>query len=73
MARPDEIVRESAQVVIARLTAQRDELLAAIKGYKVVLRPWLDYAIGRPGTVTFADWERAHDRIEKAISKAEGQ
>ena len=72
MARPDEIVRESAQVVIARLTEQLDELLAAAKGYRIVARPWIDKAIGRSGTVTFQEWDAACQALEAAIAKAEG-
>jgi hypothetical protein len=53
--------------------AQRDELLVAVKGYRTALRPWLDAAIGRKGTVSYDDWETAVDRLEDAIAKAEAQ
>ncbi len=46
------------------------ELLVALKGYRTVLRPWLDKAIGRQGTVSYEEWELAVDRLEAAIAKA---
>lgn len=42
--------------------------LAAIKGWKIVIMPWLI----RPGRVSFPQWEAAVDRIENAIARAEG-
>lgn len=57
---------------LEELREQRDELLVAVKGYRTALRPWLDAAIGRKGTVSYADWEIAVDRLEAAIAKAEG-
>ena len=50
---------------------QRDELLVAVKGYRVALRPWLDAAAGnKTGTVTYAQWNAAVERLEAAIDAA---
>ena len=56
---------------LALVGAQRDELLSAVKGYRIALRPWLDAASGKgKGTVTYAEWNTAVDRLEVAITKA---
>ncbi len=44
------------------------EAIAAVRAQdfanmKLVMRPWLDKVIGRPGTVTYAEWEDAFDAI----------
>jgi hypothetical protein len=57
---------------IEEARAQRDELLGAVKNYRTILRPWLDKAVGRPGTVTFTEWLDAVDKLNEAIAKAEG-
>ncbi len=60
----------AALEAVAPPRAPSDELLVALKGYRTVLRPWLDKAIGRPGTVSYKEWEIAVDRLEAAIAKA---
>ena len=49
-----------------------DEMLTAVKGYHIVVRPWLDGAIGRKGTVTYVEWERAVARLDAVIAHLEG-
>ena len=50
---------------------QRDELLAALKLWKKIPRPWIDRAIGRRGTLTLTEWDAACEQIERAIQRAE--
>lgn len=50
-------------------SSREAELLAALKGYKAVLSPW----VKRPPMLTFEQWDAAVERIETAIAKAEGK
>lgn len=61
------------QRAIEAVLQSHHRLYEALKVVKVVVRPWIDRAIGRPGTVTFAEWDAACEQIEAAISKAEGR
>jgi hypothetical protein len=63
--------------LLCRLCAQHEiDLLPAAKpetslllDWKLTLRPWLDTAIGRPGTITGDEWLAACDRVEAASTR----
>jgi hypothetical protein len=52
---------------------ERDRLRAALRGVRVVMRPWVDKAAGLKPKVTAEEWGVACDRIIAALAPQDTQ
>ena len=57
---PSFVVRRQQNII-----EQKD---AALRDVKFILRPWLDKASGRKGTVAFGEWDAAIERLDAALA-----
>lgn len=61
-------VDTTARELLDNARAQIAGLRALLGKVHTLLLPWIDKAIGRPGTVTFQEWGDLFDRIEHVVA-----
>jgi hypothetical protein len=59
---------------ITQLEQEKAILLDAVRGWKIIPRPWIARATGGP-SVTFQEWDEACERLEVAekLARADGR